>query len=191
MQVARRGGDVGMPEQALDDVDVGTAPQQARGVGVAPAVGEVATTHPGPGAGALDQLGHRHRAVASLVAVALMRRGVDEEEGRRGRRGAKDGEVLACRDSQNEGRSRARHGDYERAAFLRRANGPRAPFPGPCCCLIWFRPGCPERRVDHLGDVQREPPGSRLYRSARARLGVYLGRECRVSSATIRLKRGS
>jgi len=83
-----------MAEKALDDVDVGSPAQQAGGVGVLPAVGEVAPDDPDPGAGALDRPGHGHRAVASLVALAVTRRGVDEEEGgpREGR--AQAGQVV-------------------------------------------------------------------------------------------------
>ena len=52
VQVPGRGGDVGVAEKALDDVDVHAAAQQARGVGVAPAVGKVAPGDPRPRAGA-------------------------------------------------------------------------------------------------------------------------------------------
>ena len=40
MQVARRGGDVGVTHQSLDDVDVLAAAVKVRGIGVAPAARE-------------------------------------------------------------------------------------------------------------------------------------------------------
>ena len=51
MQVPRGRRDVGMAHQALDDVDVLSPAHEARGVGVAPPVGEVPTGHArrGPG----------------------------------------------------------------------------------------------------------------------------------------------
>ena len=48
VQVPGGRGDVGVAEEALDDVDVHAAAQEAGGVGVAPAVGEVAPETPAP-----------------------------------------------------------------------------------------------------------------------------------------------
>ena len=46
VQVPRRGGNVGVAHEALDDADVSSTAQQAGRIGVAPVVGEVATGRP-------------------------------------------------------------------------------------------------------------------------------------------------
>ena len=82
MQVPRRRGDVDVTHQPLDDVDVHAPAQEARGIGVPPAVREVATGDTRFGPRPTHEAGDTGGAEASLVAVAVVRAGVSEEEGR-------------------------------------------------------------------------------------------------------------
>ena len=78
--VARGGGDVEVAHQTLDDVDVLTSLDEARGIGVAPAVREVLTGDSGLNATFTHEFMNRRASVLPTGAVVER---VVEEEGRR------------------------------------------------------------------------------------------------------------
>ena len=82
VQIPGRRRDVGVSHQTLDDVDVHAAPDEARGVGVPPAVREVPPREACATPGMIDEAVHRTRAVPTGDRAVGQAVGIYEQVGR-------------------------------------------------------------------------------------------------------------
>ena len=101
MKAARGRRDVGVAHQALDDMDVLASALEARGVAVAPSVGEVPTAYARQSSGLCHQILQGPMSLTTAEFSVTPR--IGEEVGRRWEPGPHLFQVLPKRNSQKAG----------------------------------------------------------------------------------------